>query len=73
MTMTDDMWNPAADATPPAPDLTPVAKVQAAGASGALAVVLVFVAGQLGLDVTAEVAAAVATLLAFVGGYLKRA
>ncbi len=48
-------------------------KVQAAGASGAAAIVIVFIAGQLGLEVPVEVGAAVATLLAFVGGFLKSA
>lgn len=47
-------------------------KVQAAGAGGALAVVLVWVAGLLGVQMPAEVAASVTTLLAFAAGYLKR-
>lgn len=74
--MTDDLWNEAyANGAPPpaVPSRAPVAKVQAAGASGALAVLVVFVAGALGLEVPAEVAAAVATLAAYAGGYLRRA
>ncbi len=55
------------------PGQKPVAKVAAAGVSGALAVVLIFVAGALGLDMSAEVGASFATLAAFVAGYLKRA
>lgn len=47
-------------------------KVKAAGTAGAVATLLVFIAKQAGLDVPAEVAAALTTLLAFVGGYLKR-
>lgn len=46
-------------------------KVKAAGAAGAAATVLVFIAKQAGIDIPAEVAAALTTLLAFVGGYLK--
>jgi hypothetical protein len=50
----------------------PVAKVTAAGAGGAVAVVGVYVAGLFGVEVPAEVAAAVSTLAAFAAGYLKR-
>lgn len=50
-------------------DLHP--KVGAAGAGGSLAVVLVFVAKMFGMDMPAEVAAAVASLAAFVAGYVK--
>jgi hypothetical protein len=52
--------------------MTPTPKIQAAGAAGAATTVLVFVAGQLGLDITPEVAAAVTTLIATGAGYLKR-
>lgn len=50
----------------------PVPKVAAAGVSGALALVIVYIAGLLGLDMSAEVGAAFASLAAFGGGYLKR-
>jgi hypothetical protein len=50
----------------------PVGKVNAAGAGGALAIVGVYVAGLFGVEVPAEVAAAVSTLAAFAAGYLKR-
>lgn len=45
----------------------------AAGAAGALVVVLVWVAGLLGLDVPPLVAAALSTLAGFGAGYLKEA
>jgi hypothetical protein len=54
------------------PTLEPTSKVAASAAAGAATVVLVFVAGELGLDVGPEVASAVTMLLAFVAGYLKR-
>lgn len=50
----------------------PRAKVAASGAAGAASVVIVFVAGQLGVDVPPEVGAAVAALLAFGSGYVKK-
>lgn len=50
----------------------PSEKVTAATASGAASVLIVFIAGQLGLDVPPAAAAAIATLLAFAGGYLKK-
>lgn len=45
-------------------------KVQAGGVTGAAALVLVWVAGQFGLEVPAEVAIAFTTVLAFVAGYV---
>lgn len=50
----------------------PQPKVAAAGVSGALAIVVVWVAGQFGVDMPAEVGASFATLAAFAGGWLKR-
>lgn len=54
------------------PSATPTPKVVAAGAGGALGIVIVFAAGQIGVDMSAEVAAAISTLVAFAGGWLKR-
>ena len=51
---------------------TPTAKVAAAGGGGAAALVLVFVAGQFGVEMPPEVAAALAALGAAVAGYFKR-
>lgn len=51
---------------------TPDTKIQAAGAAGAATVLVVFIAGQFGLEVPPEAAAAVTTLLAFAAGYFKR-
>lgn len=50
----------------------PYPKVQAAGAAGAVTVLVVWVAGLLGLDVPPEVASAFTTLVAFGAAYLKR-
>jgi hypothetical protein len=50
----------------------PIPKVVAAGAAGALTVVLVWVVGMFGLEVPEEVAAAVTALLATGAAYLKR-
>lgn len=52
--------------------LAPAPKVVAGTAAGALTVILVWVAGLLGLDVPAEVAAAVTVLLSTGAAYLKR-
>ncbi|HVJ27613.1 MAG TPA: hypothetical protein VM493_08710 [Vicinamibacterales bacterium] len=46
-------------------------KVQAAGAAGAVTVLVVFIAGQLGLEIGPEVASAITTLVAVAAGYLK--
>ncbi|MDP2712316.1 MAG: hypothetical protein Q8O56_13950 [Solirubrobacteraceae bacterium] len=51
---------------------TPVPKVAAAGAAGAAATVIVFLASQFDVEMSAEVGGAFATLFAFAGGYLKR-
>ena len=54
------------------PSSKPVPKVAASGQAGAAALVLVYVANLLGLEVPAEVAAALVGLLMFAAGYLKR-
>jgi hypothetical protein len=54
-------------------DLTPTPKVAAAGAGGAASIVLIWVLSLIGVTLPAEVAAAIATLLAFGAGYLKSA
>jgi hypothetical protein len=51
-------------------DPTPVPKVVAAGATGAVTVVLVWLAGYANIDVPPEVASAVTTILSFIAGYL---
>lgn len=50
--------------------MKPVGKVSAAAAGGAAATVAVYVAGLFGVEVPGEVAAAAATLLGFVFGWL---
>jgi hypothetical protein len=50
----------------------PSKKVSAAGAAGAATVLVVFIAGQFGLDVPPEAAAALTTLLATAAGYARR-
>ncbi len=47
--------------------------MKAGGAAGAFAIVIVWVAGQLGLEMPSEVAAALAALLATLAGYLRSA
>lgn len=49
----------------------PTSKVAAGGAAGSLTVVLVWVLGELGLDITAEVASALTVLLSTGAAYLK--
>lgn len=66
--MTDDL----APAHAKPASLTPVPKVAAAGAAGALGTMLIYVAGVLGIDLPAEVAAAIVVLVMFGAGYLKR-
>ena len=48
-------------------------KVQAAGAAGAITILLVWIVGLFGLEVPAEVASAFTTLVAFGAGYIKSA
>jgi hypothetical protein len=49
---------------------TPTPKVAAGSAAGALTVLLVWVLGSFGVDVPAEAAAALATLLGFATAYM---
>jgi hypothetical protein len=51
--------------------MKPQPKVAAGGAAGAVATIVVFVLGQAGVDVTPEVAAALATIISFAAGYLR--
>lgn len=50
----------------------PTPKVAAVGVGGALAIVLVWVAGLAGIDMPAEVAAAISVLVTFAAGYFKK-
>ncbi len=52
-------------------EYTPQPKVAAAGIAGAITVLLVYVMGQFGIVVPAEVASALTVLVAFGAGYLK--
>lgn len=53
--------------------LLPTRKVKVGGASGAVALVVLWIAGQVGLDMTAEVGAAIAYLITLGGAYLAEA
>jgi len=48
-------------------------KTTAAGMAGAVTLVIVFVLGQLGVEIPADVAAAATTIIAFAAAYLKGA
>lgn len=48
----------------------PNTKVAAGGIAGSLSLLVVFGLGQAGVEVPAEVASALTTLIAFVAGYL---
>lgn len=61
---------PVNETKPASPSKRPVAKVSAAGGAGAVATVVVVVLQAVGLDVSPELAAAIATLASFVAGYL---
>jgi hypothetical protein len=52
-------------------DLKPTPKIATAGLSGAAATVLIFIAKQAGLDLSAEVAAALVLIATAGPGYLK--
>lgn len=56
----------------PQSNLRPQKKVAAAGVAGALTILLVYVAGEFGLDIPPEIGAAAATLIAFAAAYIKR-
>ena len=49
----------------------PVPKIQAAGVSGAVAIVIVWILTMAGVDVPPTVASAFAIIIATAGGYLK--
>jgi hypothetical protein len=51
--------------------MSPQPKVAAAGVAGAVTTILVFVVSQLGVDLPAEVSAAITALISFGAGYLK--
>jgi hypothetical protein len=53
------------------PTAAPTSKVKAGTAAAAATILIVFIAGQLGLEVPPAAAAALTTLLGFAGGYLK--
>lgn len=74
MTEHDDVHvdeNEAAEAGDFSPPKAPYPKVQAAGAAGALATLIVGILAIVGIDVPETVAAAGATVLAFAAGYLR--
>ena len=48
-------------------------KTTAAGIAGAVTLVIVFILSQLGVEIPADVAAAVTTIIAFAAAYLKSA
>lgn len=52
--------------------LTPTPKVAVGGITGALVVILVWVASLFGLDVPTEIAAALVVVLSFIASYLTR-
>lgn len=56
----------------PMKTLKPVPKIAAAGVSGALTTVLVYVANAAGLDLPPEAASAIVLLGTLAGGYFKR-
>jgi putative flippase GtrA len=51
-------------------DSTPVPKVVAAGATGAVTIILVWLAGQAGIEIPPEVASSITTVCSFITGYL---
>jgi hypothetical protein len=54
------------------PSVTPTSKVKAAGLAGVGGTLIITILGLLGVELPAEVAAAIVTLLAFGAGYLKK-
>ena len=53
-------------------NIKPQPKVTAGAAGGAVGIIVVWVLGQFGLDVPAEVGGAFSTVGAFAGSWLKR-
>jgi hypothetical protein len=66
-----DLAGPAQETT--GTDYRPSPKVQAGATAGAVALVLVWLAGLLGLELPAEVAAALAVILSTAAAYIKTA
>ena len=60
------------DLSEPLVSAVPAPKVAAAGMAGAITTLLVFIATELDVELSAEAGAAIATLIAFASGYLKR-
>jgi hypothetical protein len=54
------------------PTAEPTNKILAAGIGGAVSVVLAWLLGVFGVDVPAEVAAAMTTIIAFAFGYMTK-
>jgi len=54
------------------PTSAPTAKVAAGGAAGAATVLIVFIAGQLGLEIPAEAASALTVLIGFAAAYFRK-
>ena len=54
-------------------DLAPTPKVAAAGVAGSVTILIVYVAGLLGLDIPPVVASALTTIIGTGAGYLKSA
>ena len=52
------------------PSKLPNRKVGSAGLAGALSVLVIWILGESGIDISAEVAAALTTVLMFAVGYL---
>lgn len=52
-------------------NLAPTSKMTATGTAGAASLVLIWILGQFGVDMPAEVAAGFAVLLAWAAGYIK--
>ena len=48
----------------------PTAKMTSVGASGAAMILIIWIAGQLGIEIPAEVAAAITTIAAWLAGYV---
>lgn len=48
-------------------------KTAAAGIAGAVTLVIVFILGQVGVDIPADVASAITVIIAFAAAYLKGA
>lgn len=52
--------------------MKPQPKVAAGGVGGAVAIILVWALGYAGVDVTAEVAAAITSVISFAFAYIKK-